>query len=249
MNELLKDFLKKRMSYGEREAVRQLRREWRLSRVHRREMKRVARFLQALPVKLHLGCGPKRKEGWVNIDLFDRAADLQLDLRNAWPFPDNSVSYIYSEHVFEHFEIHTEVPHFLREALRVLEPGGIFDVVVPDTVPAIKAFGDPDATFWSLALVHNWHPGCQTQLEHINYHFRQHGEHKYAWDLETLSRVLRTAGFEGVTQRDFDPTMDSPERVLSLWVVAKKPTRTLSEQPLKRTPEIGGEDHSHLVHV
>ena len=38
MNELLKDFLKKRMSYGEREAVRQLRREWRLSRGKRQNL-------------------------------------------------------------------------------------------------------------------------------------------------------------------------------------------------------------------
>jgi len=131
MKNLLKDFLKKRLPYGLGKAAGQLRREWMLFQRHRREVKKVPRFLQVLPVKLNLGCGPNRKDGWVNVDLFDPSADLQLDLRTPWPFPDNSVSYTCNSHVFEHFEIHKEVPHFLREALRVLEPGGVFDVVVP----------------------------------------------------------------------------------------------------------------------
>lgn len=166
----LKEVLKERMSYGLKEAARQVRAEWILFRLHRREIKKVPRFLQAFPVKLNLGCGPNRKDSWVNVDLFDSTvADLRLDLRNPWPFPDNSVAYIYSEHVFEHFEIYVEVPHSLGEALRVLEPGGISAVAVPDTVVAVKAYGDPGAEFWALALAKDWHPGCQTQMEHINH--------------------------------------------------------------------------------
>ena len=224
MSSVLGNYLKKGMSYGLRESARRLGSEWELSRRHRREVKRAARFLRALPVKLNLGCGPNRKDGWVNVDLFDPKADLQLDLREPWPFPANSVSYIYSEHVFEHFEVHVEVPHVLGEALRVLEPGGIFDVAVPDTEPPLKAYGDPAATYWSTASAKQWHPGCRTQLERINYHFRQDGEHKYAWDAETLARTLEAAGFAPVAQRDFDPTMDSAERVLSLYMVGRKPT-------------------------
>jgi len=226
MSRSLRAYVKKRLPYGLRQAVEQLSEEWRLFGRHRRAAQKASRFLQVLPVKLNLGCGPKRKEGWVNIDLFESAADLQLDLRLDWPFPDGSVSYIYSEHVFEHFEIHFEVPHFLQEALRVLEPGGIFDVVVPDSEVALRAYGNPGATFWTMASQLGWHPGCETQLERINYHFRQDGQHKYAWDAETLARALRTAGFTAVARRDFDATMDSAERVLSLYMVAKKPHAT-----------------------
>lgn len=192
-------------------------------RRHREEIKKASRFLQVQPVRLNLGCGPKRKDGWVNVDLFNSAADLQLDLRDAWSFPDCSVSYIYSEHVFEHFEIYVGIPHFLHESLRVLEPGCVFDVVVPDTEVALKAYGDPTATFWSKALEMKWHPGCETQLEHINYHFRQRGEHKFMWDEETLTRALQAAGLTAVVRREFDSTRDSAERVLSLYMTAKKP--------------------------
>jgi predicted SAM-dependent methyltransferase len=226
MTSSLKRYLKKRTPYGLREALLQLRNEWILFRRHTVGTKKVSRFLQVLPVKLNLGCGPKRKDGWVNVDLFDPSADLQLDIRNTWPFPDCSASYIYSEHVFEHFEIYVEIPHFLREALRVLEPNGVFDVVVPDTAIALRAYGDPNATFWSKALEMQWHPGCQTQLEHINYHFRQRGEHKFMWDAETLTKALEAAGFTAVAQREFNSTMDSLERVLSLYMTARKPGLT-----------------------
>lgn len=222
----LKRLLRKNTSYGLRVAYRQLCSEWKLFSTHRREVKRLSGFLGNEPLKLNLGCGPKPKKGWVNVDLFDPAADLRLDLRNAWPFPDRSVSYIYSEHVFEHFEISVEVPHFLREALRVLKPGGIFDVVVPDTEVVLKAYGDPRAAFWAKAAEMQWHPGCVTPIERINYHFRQGGEHKFAWDAETLAKTLQAAGFTAITQREFDPSMDSAERVFSLYMVGRKPELT-----------------------
>jgi len=144
-----------------------------------------------------------------------------LDLREKWPFPDNSASYIYSEHVFEHFEPLKEAPHFLREASRILKPGGVFDVVVPDTEAPLKAYGDPSASYWSASK--RWHPEwCRTELDHINYHFRQDGEHKYAWDSETLAFALQSAGFTSISRREFDPALDTEDRRIgSLYMRAE----------------------------
>lgn len=224
MNTVLRRYLRSKTSLGFRSALRQGRDEWKLWHLHCQNLKKVSSYLKVSPVKLNLGCGPNLKKGWVNIDLFRPTADLQLDLREAWPFPDGTVSYIYSEHVFEHFEFHTEVPHFLAEAIRVLKPDGVFDVVVPDTEEPLKAYGHPNASYWTI-LANRWHPEwCQTQLDHINYHFRQDGEHKYAWDFETLARSLKRAGFQDVGRREFNPDMDSKERELgSLFMTGKKP--------------------------
>ena len=64
-----------------------------------------------------------------------------------------------------------------------------------------------------------------TRMEHINYHFRQGGEHRFAYDFETLKYVLEKAGFIQVRRRDFDPLLDSRDRELgTLYVEGFKPT-------------------------
>ncbi len=63
-----------------------------------------------------------------------------------------------------------------------------------------------------------------TRLEHINYHFRQGTEHRFAYDFETAEKVLRTAGFVEVRERAYDPSLDSKHReVGSLFMSAQKP--------------------------
>lgn len=219
----VKTFIKSHTSKGFVSAVRSTRQEWNISRLHRSELKKVGRFLQLPEKNLNLGCGPNLRAGWINIDLFDPGADLRLDLRENWPFAGASISQIYSEHVFEHFEIREEVPHFLSEARRVLQSGGLFDVAVPDTEWPLRAYGDPSNRYWSRS--EPYHPEwCETQMDHINYHFRQGTEHKYAWDYETLARTLRRFGFTEITRREFDPARDTEfRREGTLYVTGIKP--------------------------
>lgn len=212
-------------SRGFRDAVNLAVMEWKLYRLHRRSIQK-ARDLAAAAseLRLNLGCGPNLRSGWLNIDLTHSKSDVQLDLREVWPFENNSVTRVYSEHVFEHFDFPAEVQHFMAESLRVLKPGGIFDVGVPDTAWPLKAYGDDTDRYWHLAKT-RWHPAyCKTHLDHINYHFRQAGQHKYAWDEPTLARVLRAFGFESIQRRAFDPALDSESRRIgTLYMRARKP--------------------------
>ncbi|SRR6266550_374279 len=219
----VKDCVKRHTTYNLRRAIHDIGTEGLLCFRHWSALRKAPRFLRKRPLKLNLGCGPNRKPGWLNIDLFDSAADLQLDLRKRWPFAEGSAAYIYSEHVFEHFEFLQEVPHILSESLRVLQNGGVFDVGVPDTEWPLHAYGTPDHECWQLAP--KWHPEtCETQLDHINYHFRQGEQHKYAWDEETLTRSLKRSGFVCIVRRPFDATLDcESRRIGTLYMRAIKP--------------------------
>ena len=81
-------------------------------------------------MKIHLGCGTKRMEGWLNVDQFaSLKPDLVVDLAEfPWPWPDNSVEEIYSHHVFEHL---ANTCATMMECWRILKPGGTVETIVP----------------------------------------------------------------------------------------------------------------------
>jgi hypothetical protein len=98
----------------------------------------------------------------------------------------------------------------------------VFLIVIGPFTPG----GDPNDGYWCLAR--SLHPQyCETNLDFINYHFRQdklHGEHKYAWDEETLARSLRRSGFKRVERRAFDPSLDAESRKIgTLYMRTFKP--------------------------
>ena len=222
----MKEYVKSHTTKALRAAVRQVGWECHMCLRQWSELRKVPRLLKAWPFKLNLGCGSNVKPGWVNIDLFDPSADLRLDLREPWPFPNSSVSHIYSEHAFEHLDFLDEALHFLSESMRVLQKGAIFDVGVPDTDWPLRAWGNPSDEYWGFArsILPEW---CETNLDLVNYHFRQdklHGEHKYAWNEETLTRSLRRSGFTHIERREFDLSLDSESRKTgTLYMRAVKP--------------------------
>jgi len=164
------------------------------------------------------------KPGWINIDA-RKGVDLQLDLRERLPFPDNSVSFIYSEHFFEHLEYPGEASNFLTESLRILVPGGQFRVGVPDCEWPLIAYVQDHHPSFQFAQ-ERWLPAyCDTKMHCINFLFRQGREHKYAYDYETLARILQQNGFVKVEKSEFDLGLDSEHRRDgTLYVNAFKPT-------------------------
>jgi predicted SAM-dependent methyltransferase len=239
-----RSFAKRRVSNGLRQALLQVGQELRLQRLHRSSVKRARRLVTAgSSLRLNLGSGfrPRQAPGWINVDL-SHDADLQLDLREPLPFPDDSVAEIYTEHFVEHLNYPnqdestswqveapgrpSEVLSFLRECRRVLKPGGVFDVVVPDAECIVLEYAArrehpfPWAQWWGP----KW---CDTPMHVVNYVFRQGCEHKYAYDEDTLRAVLRAAGFEDVRRRPFNPGTDAENHQIgSLCMQARKP-----EQP------------------
>lgn len=88
---------------------------------------------QESPLKLlNLGCGTHFHCDWINVDIapYDPRV-LQHDLQSRLPFKNGSFVAVYHSHVLEHLPRQQAEP-FLKECYRLLVPGGILRVVVPD---------------------------------------------------------------------------------------------------------------------
>jgi predicted SAM-dependent methyltransferase len=175
-------------------------------------------------LRLYLGCGPVRREGWVHID-WARGADLRLDLRRPLPFATGSCCEVYSEHFLEHLEYPDDAMALLRECYRVLAPGGIISTGVPGTEWPLREYVGVESSGYFEYVKAQWHPSwCQTRLEHINFHFRQGTQHRFAYDFETLAHALTQAGFGDIIERRFDRARDAMHRARgTLYVDGRKP--------------------------
>ena len=85
-------------------------------------------------MKLNLGCGQNKREGFVNIDKYATfEPDLVWDLeKTPYPFGAGSVTEIAATHVLEHLGQHTDTfLAIIKELYRVLAPGGKIDIKAP----------------------------------------------------------------------------------------------------------------------
>lgn len=119
---------------------------WNRLRIRPRQTQRYVQSLlrQQRPIKLELGSGRRAgMEEWVSLDL-NGGADIQHDLTQPLPFPNDSVDRVYSSHVLEHFTYPNPLLDLLRECHRVLRPGGTFSIAVPNAQLFLKAYFHPE---------------------------------------------------------------------------------------------------------
>ncbi len=144
-------------------------------------------------MKLHLGCGKRVIPGWTHVDVVDLP---HIQLRHAVDFlpmiADGTASVVYACHVLEHF-MRREVPRVLYEWHRVLAPGGVLRLAVPDFEAIVKVYQMTD----DLNAVIGPLFGRQDSL----YNF-----HHNVFDYRTLESELRVAGLVDVRRWDWRRT-------------------------------------------
>lgn len=143
---------------------------------------------------VHLGSGDHRISGWINID-FDPAmpVDVAADLRRDMPLRSASVDLIHSEDFLEHVDA-DRGKHVIAECYRVLRSGGVMRVLTPDLralVDELYVRRNPRHLRWCRAYLDADGP-CAS----LNMHMRMDGEHRFIYDEEHLTRLLREAGFD-----------------------------------------------------
>jgi len=164
--------------------------------------------------------------GWINIDYAEcKNVHYIFDCRKELPFATNSVKGLFTEHFFEHLDYSEEVPNFLSEVNRVLQNDGCVRIIVPDAEKYLIGYCSDS---WDLLketrqLNDNFIDGMgikyNTKMNLINEVFRQGGEHKYAWDFETLKYVLIEAGFSKVYKKSY---IESDDKKLAIDMFERK---------------------------
>jgi SAM-dependent methyltransferase len=162
------------------------------------------------PLKLHIGAGGQRMAGWVNIDV--HPAELCWNIARRLPFEDRTVALVYSAHVFEHLAYPGDAYRHLAELLRVLEPGGVVRLVVPDIEALARAYvaGASDVFAAIAGDATGGAPFEGTLLEQllayagapVRVQDRWY-DHKFGYDFTSLSAMFRRVGFRQVKRCHF----------------------------------------------
>ncbi|MBM7774418.1 hypothetical protein JOD54_004622 [Actinokineospora baliensis] len=172
------------------------------------------------PVRLHLGCGEHPMAGWVNIDLVSPAADLRVDVRDGLPFADDSAEAVYIAHLLEHLEYPADAGAVLAECVRVLAPGAVLRVAVPDIAAFARAYVEGRAEFFA-EFERRWERAPSASPLAAFLHYAGAGEfpwvadrHRFGYDEATLAALLAGSGLVGVRRcvpgdsRVGDPRLD-----------------------------------------
>jgi len=230
-------------------------------------------------VGINVGCGtsPCDLSGWENVDKAINARIRNIpglrrllgqvgllpgsqdrwpknlrvhDIRKGLPYQDDSLLYVYSSHCFEHLYL-DQAMKFLRECFRVLKPGGVLRLAIPDLEILIHRYTDAansnghgdgnalpaDAFVRQLLMVREAAPRGI-----VDRWFKpvlgKHTIHCWAYDWKSLSTRFMEVGFRDVKRAAYlqssipnIESLDLAEKAWeSLYVEGTKPAVLRAEQ-------------------
>ncbi|MEO8038334.1 MAG: methyltransferase domain-containing protein [Betaproteobacteria bacterium] len=182
-------------------------------------------------IKINLGSGPRCVPGWVNLDgalgarlhklgafrflngvfhftnaSWDRDVQLQ-DFRKPLPWPTGSVDAVYTSHTLEHLS-REDGRRLLQECFRVLKPGAVLRILVPDLAAHVKGYAEgrvPAEDFLEDlgalfgAGKHGWKRVAARFVEF---------PHQCMYDTPSLLRICAALGFECEEKKAFESRID-----------------------------------------
>lgn len=140
--------------------------------------------------RLHIG-GWQRQEGWEILDARPGPhVDHVGDAGDLSRFEDGTFAEVYASHVLEHFDYRDRLHGALLEWHRVLEPGGVLHVSVPDL----------DVLAHLLLQRHTLEMQQRFEVMRMIFggHMNEHDYHLVGLNQDFLGAYLSGAGFVGV---------------------------------------------------
>lgn len=166
-------------------------------------------------MKLNLGSGPHPLADYRNLDIINGEPVYPLA-----EYADETVDEVRASHVLEHFS-HRETAKVIREWVRVLKPGGVLRLAVPDFAYIVRCYTDG-----SDEPYQEWLLGSHTD---------EHDYHKAVFDEEGLRGELEAAGLTGVSRWQSDEK-DCSSLPVSLNMMGTKPGGVIVREAVEAKP-------------
>lgn len=151
-------------------------------------------------VKLNVGSNTVSLNGWTNIDINAHAGVTIIhDARNKFPFEDNSVDFIFSEHFIEHLTA-DEALNFFKECYRMLKPGGVVRTstfCIDDIMKMCSSdqSWDEYSKIYLGGIFKDY-----TRIEFLNLCIYEGTMHKWMFNANELERLQRLSGFNNINK-------------------------------------------------
>jgi SAM-dependent methyltransferase len=179
---------------------------------------------RSAPIYVQYGCGRSCPSGWINFDssptlrlqvlpmigrLFRRGDTvfpegiLYGDIVKGLPVADESAAGIYASHVLEHLP-YADFWTALDHTFRMLKPGGIFRLVVPDLQARAErylrdvALNRPEANSWFMRATRLGREHRRRGLGALVREAFGGSTHLWMWDEKSLAAALHKTGFAGI---------------------------------------------------
>jgi predicted SAM-dependent methyltransferase len=175
---------------------------------------------------INLGCGLSIAPGWINIDNSPNARLSQYpllrwslrklgvlsehhyavrwsrsieihDLKKRLPYSDSTIDYAYTSHFLEHLAL-SDAERLICEVFRVLKPGGIIRIVVPDLAIGARQY---------LEAIESDSRNGKAAQDFLNWmQLSRPGvrdPHLWMYDAPSLTAMLNESGFTNVVTCEY----------------------------------------------
>jgi len=159
--------------------------------------------------RLHWGCGSITPAGWINSDLEPGpSVDISGNILDGLPLADESIDYISSQHALQDLRIYDQV-RAMSELRRVLKPGGVLRLSLPDFDRAMAAYQSGHRDYF---MVWDWETISGNFITHILWYNLSQTLFTY----EFAEELLRQAGFSEVQRVGYRQTVSRFPEIVDL---------------------------------
>lgn len=147
---------------------------------------------------LNIGCGPFPLEGFCNIDYDWIPGVFCFDITQGIPWPDAGVRGIFTEHCLEHIS-YANCLKVLRDFRRMLKPGGVARIAVPDAGYYCDLYMRAQA---GESIEWPYPEAGKLPVYYLNRIMRDYG-HQFLYDFDGMREAMLAAGFRDVHRASF----------------------------------------------